>query len=135
MVPEDSNELVAFNGTVMRGEPAHSNLRSAQFVEEVLTAPEYRLFSIRDEYPAMLWVGDGGSSIECELYSVPVAAWPAIEASEPPGLFRGSVTLEDGRTVDGMLGSPQLIDEHGIEISHFGGWKRYQQHLRGHVQT
>ena len=39
---------IMFNGTVMRGEPAHANLTGATFVESVSTAPVYRLWSIDD---------------------------------------------------------------------------------------
>jgi AGZA family xanthine/uracil permease-like MFS transporter len=118
--------LVVFNGTVMRGEPAHGNLKGAQFLEEVRTAPSYRLYSIRDRYPAMIRREDFGATIEAELYEVPDEVWPGIRDSEPPGLYRGPVVLEDGRQVDGMLGEAGLISDPGVrDITTFGGWRAY----------
>jgi gamma-glutamylcyclotransferase (GGCT)/AIG2-like uncharacterized protein YtfP len=123
---EEQLALVVFNGTVMRGEPAHHNLKGAQFLEVVRTAPAYRLFSIRDEYPAMTRTGEGGAAIEAELYDVPDDVWPRIRDKEPPGLYRGAVELEDGRQVEGMLGEPGLLSGPGArDITTFGGWRRF----------
>ena len=118
--------LILFNGTVMRGEPAHANLSGCTFLEEVQTAPVYRLYSIGDRYPAMVRADEGGASIRAELYRVPEEAWPAILAAEPPGLYRGPVELDDGRVVEGMLGEQELVDgPDAIEITDHGGWRAY----------
>lgn len=118
--------LVVFNGTVMRGEPAHDNLKGAQFLEEVRTASSYRLYSIRDRYPAMIRSEEVGAIIEAELYEVPDEVWPGIRDSEPPGLYRGVVVLDDGRRVDGMLAEAGLISGPGArDITTFGGWRAY----------
>ncbi len=123
--------LVVFNGTVMRGEPAHDNLGGAQFLEEIRTAPTYRLYSIRDQYPAMTSCDEGGAAIEAELYDVPDQVWVRIRDKEPPGLFRGPVELEDGRQVEGMLGEPGLLSDPGArDITTFGGWRKYLASLR-----
>lgn len=44
------------NGTLMRGLPLNQNLLdvNAEFLSAARTAPKYRLWSIRDEYPAMI---------------------------------------------------------------------------------
>lgn len=118
--------LVVFNGTVMRNQPAHGNLAGATYLEEVRTAPCYRLYTIGDRHPAMVRVDEGGASIAAELYEVPDAAWPAIRDIEPPGLYRGPVELIDGRQVEGMLGTPELIAaDDAREITSFGGWVDY----------
>jgi AGZA family xanthine/uracil permease-like MFS transporter len=118
--------LVVFNGTVMQGEPAHANLAGATFLEEVRTAPAYRLYSIGDRYPAMVRTDAGGASIAAELYEVPDDVWPAIRDSEPPGLYRGPVELADGRLVEGMLGEPELVAApEAVEITRHGGWRAY----------
>jgi gamma-glutamylcyclotransferase (GGCT)/AIG2-like uncharacterized protein YtfP len=110
----------------MRGQPRHPNLHGATFVEEVRTAPFYRLFSIADRYPAMLRVDEGGVSVAAELYEVPDDVWPRIRDSEPPGLYRGPVVLEDGREVEGMLGDRDFVaDASPRDISSFGGWRAY----------
>jgi adenine/guanine/hypoxanthine permease len=117
---------VVFNGTVMRGQPAHRNLDGAMFLEEVRTAPIYRLYSIDDRHPAMVRDDERGASIEAELYEVPDEVWPRIRDSEPPGLYRGSVELIDGREVEGMLGEPLLVSgPTAVEITAYGGWRKY----------
>jgi adenine/guanine/hypoxanthine permease len=118
--------LIVFNGTVMRGEPAHANLGGCTFLEEVQTAPVYRLYSIGDRYPAMVRADEGGASIRAELYRVPEEAWPAVLDAEPVGLYRGPVELDDGRVVEGMLGEWELVVGPGaIEITDHGGWRAY----------
>jgi adenine/guanine/hypoxanthine permease len=118
--------LVVFNGTVMRGQPQHGNLESATFLEEVNTAPAYRLYSIGDRYPAMVRDEQRGASIAAEVYDVLDADWPRIRDSEPPGLYRGPLELADGRWVDGMLGEATLVrSSEAIEITACGGWRAY----------
>ena len=57
---------------------------------------------------------------------VPDEVWPGIRDSEPPGLYRGPVVLEDGRQVDGMLGEAGLISDPRVrDITTFGGWRAY----------
>lgn len=119
-------DIIFFNGTVMRGEPDHGNLDGASFVAEAMTAPKYKLYSIGDKYPAMVPADRAdGVSVAGELFEVPHEVWPAIRDSEPPGLYRGEVELEDGRVVLGMLGSTDLVAEHGAEISRWGSWQQY----------
>ena len=119
-----ADELVMFNGTVMRGQPDHENLAAARFVGEVETAPRYRLFSIGDRYPAMIRDSPSGAAIRGELYHVPADSWPSIRDSEPPGLYLGPVELADGRWVKGMLGSEELVAG-GVDITRFHGWAEY----------
>ncbi len=119
------SNLVVFNGTVMRGQPAHANLAGATFIEEVRTAPRYRLYSIGDRYPVMLRDDERGVSIAAELYLVPDVAWPKIRDAEPTGLYRGPVELEDGRMVEGMLGEEAFVARRGVDISEHGGWAAY----------
>src|SRR6187200_2346842 len=91
------------NGTLMRGLALHANLDGAEFLGEARTAPAYRLFSIGDRHPGMFEVADGGVAVAGELYLVPDEVWARVEAGEPPGLYRGPVRLEGGRTVQGIL--------------------------------
>jgi adenine/guanine/hypoxanthine permease len=118
--------LVVFNGTVMRGQPDHANLEGTTFLEEIWTAPVYRLYSIGDHYPAMIRDEERGASIAVEVYEVPDAVWPRIRDSEPPGLYRGPTELDDGRQVEGMLGEPELVaGSDAVEITAYGGWAAY----------
>ena len=127
---DEPADLIFFNGTVMRGEPGHANLAGADFVAEATTAARFRLFSIGDQYPAMVPRHHGGVAVEGELYRVPTSVWPAILEGEPPGLHRDLVELSDGRVVYGIVGSEDLVAQKGSDISAFGGWRTYLRHLR-----
>ena len=117
---------LAVNGTLMRGLELNPNLLNAGavFVEETLTAPAYRLWSIDDRHPAMLRVAEGGRAVSVEVWAVPGEGIAAILLAEPPGLSIGKVKLADGRTVLGVLGEP-ILCEGREEITTHGGWRAY----------
>jgi gamma-glutamylcyclotransferase (GGCT)/AIG2-like uncharacterized protein YtfP len=127
----DDGRLIFFNGTVMRGQPAHENLSRAVFLHVMRTAPRYRLYSIRDQYPAMLPTSEEeGVSVTGEVYFVPNAAWPEIDGREPEGLYCGRVELSEGELVYGMLGTPRLVAQQGHDISAAGGWLAHLEQSR-----
>jgi gamma-glutamylcyclotransferase (GGCT)/AIG2-like uncharacterized protein YtfP len=113
------------NGTLMRGLGLHANLAGATFLEEVATAPRYRVYSIGDRHPGMFEVDSGGVSVVGELYDVPDDVLRRVEAGEPPHLYRGPVRLADGRVVDGILYPRELAEAGHRDISAFGGWRAY----------
>ena len=117
--------LALFYGTFMRGQPGEANLASATFLEEVQTAPRYRLYSIRDEHPLLVEVEKGGAPVAGQLFDVPDELWERIFAAEPPGLHFGKVELADGRVVDGMFGEPLYAEREGTDITGHGGWAAY----------
>ena len=121
----DTVELVV-NGTLMRGLALNKNLLrvGARFLYETLTAPEYRLWSIDDEYPAMIRIKEGGVSVTVEVWELPVLGLFMVFQQEPPGLCLGMVKLNDGKQALGILGEPYLC-EGKKEISAFGGWRAY----------
>ncbi|MDQ3811324.1 MAG: gamma-glutamylcyclotransferase, partial [Chloroflexota bacterium] len=102
-----------------------SNLAGAEFVGVCRTAPRYRLYSIGDVHPGMFEVDEGGVSVEGELYRVPSDVLERVEAGEPPDLFRGQVTLADGRLVQGILYPRALAEGEHRDISRYGGWRAY----------
>jgi gamma-glutamylcyclotransferase (GGCT)/AIG2-like uncharacterized protein YtfP len=115
------------NGTLMRGLKLHENLSGAEFLGEFRTAPRYRIFSIGDVHPGMFEVdpGETGVAVAGELYRVPDDVWQRVEAGEPPGLYRGRVTLEDGREVWGILFPREMAEGKHREITEFGDWRSY----------
>ena len=122
-----SDVLLAVNGTLMRGLKLNHNMVAAKatFVREAMTEPAYRLWTINDEHPAMLRVTDGtGGKVSVEVWSVPTVGLAGILLSEPPGLCIGKVRLEDGSIVLGVLGEPALV-EGQREITAYGGWRSY----------
>lgn len=113
------------NGTLMRGLALHKNLDGADFLEEVATAPIYRLYSIGDVHPGMFEELEGGVSVKGELYLVSEDIWKRVEEGEPPGLYRGRVTLADGTEVFGILYPRELAEGHHKDISEYGDWRAY----------
>jgi hypothetical protein len=126
---EAARVLLAVNGGLMRGLTANGRMvaAGATYVREVTTAPGYRLWSVRDEYPAMLRaIGVTGSRIAMEEWSVTPAGVLQIYRGEPPELSLGWVELDDGTRVLGVLGEAAVV-EGQREITRFGGWRSYTQ--------
>ena len=118
---------LAVNGSLMRGLPLNHHLVEigARFVREALTEPVYRLWTIEDDHPAMLRVGDArGAAVAVEVWEVPDRGMATLLSGEPDGLSIGRVRLEDGATVLGVLGEPALV-EGREEITRYGGWREY----------
>lgn len=119
---------LAVNGTLMRGLGLNPNLLNvnATFEREAKTEPAYRIWSIDDNYPAMIKVNSGGVAVAVEIWQVPLAGLGVILSQEPPGLAIGKVKLHDGEEVLGVIGEPLTV-EGKKEITEFGGWRAYQE--------
>lgn len=117
----------AVNGTLMRGLELSHNLLELDgiFVEEALTAPLYRLWSIDDQHPAMQRCAKGGQ-ISLELWSIESSNIGELLSREPAGLSVGKILLADHREVLGILGESYLC-EGKREITQFGGWRKYTE--------
>lgn len=121
---------LAVNGTLMRGLALNPNLIKvgATFKCETQTEPAYRLWSIQDQYPAMVRVATGGVAIAVEVWDVPLAGLGLILMQEPPGLAIGKVKLANGEIVLGIIGEPLTVEEQ-LEITQFGGWRSYRRSM------
>lgn len=115
-------------GSALRGQPDHQNLRSATLIKEVKTQPQYRLHTVGpDLHPGIYEVDLGGISIPGELYDLTMEQYAHLMTHEPPGLYEGSVILEDGEIVSAMLYPRELIEQYQWkDISEFGGWVAYK---------
>lgn len=124
---EFDDGLLFVNGTLMRGLELHHNLSGAELLEEVSTAPRYRVHTIDDVHPGMYQVAatEVGASIPGELYAVPIEVLLKVIEGEPPGLYRGPVELVDGRIVPGILYSREMAERHP-DITAHGGWRQYR---------
>jgi hypothetical protein len=124
-IPDGQIALVV-NGGLMSGLRAHKRMLAvnAVLLREVRTAPVYRLWSIRDRFPGMIRVIEGGASITAELYAVPRLGFAQVLEEEPDGLSVGRLMLDDGSGPLGVLAEPRLVE--GMEdITGFGGWRAY----------
>ena len=139
--------LMFLNGDGMRGGRAHYTIEGVPLIEERRTAPLYRFYSVRDEFPALRPVGDGGYAISGELYEVPMAKMHGLLAREPPELELSIVELAAGDpagsspapdgAAPGDPGAGELsfgmilrrgADTRGrhADISQHGGWRAYR---------
>lgn len=114
------------NGTLMRGFSLNQNLLdvNAEFVSDARTAPKYRLWSIRDEYPAMIRDENNGAKIDVEIWKLSAEALVTIIQNEPTGLVVGKIELEDGKSMLGVLGEAFIVVGQK-EITEWKGWRTY----------
>jgi hypothetical protein len=126
--------LMFLTGDGMRGGRLHHHIaEAAALVGERRTLPRYRFYSIRDEYPALCPVPEGGAAILGELYEVPMAQLNGLLAREPPELELSIVALAPPGP-SGAEAPPELSfgmvlrsGEHGhADITSHGGWRAYR---------
>ena len=118
--------LLAVNGSLMRGLALNKNLLdvNAEFVREARTSDQYRLWSIDDQYPAMLRDAEHGANIDLEIWELSSDALVEILKNEPPGLSLGKIQLIDDEWIFGILGEPYICN--GMEeITEWGGFRNY----------
>ena len=120
------------NGTAMSGQADHGAIGGATLLGARRTAPVYRFFAVRDAYPGLLPVPEGGRSILGELYEMPEALLlEGLLPQEPPELELGTIELDDGETVHAMLLQPGRLPagDKVVDIADLGSWRAYQAHL------
>jgi gamma-glutamylcyclotransferase (GGCT)/AIG2-like uncharacterized protein YtfP len=118
--------LLMTNGEGMRGGAVHHTIAEHPFMGEVETAAKYRFFSVRDEFPGLVLVAEGGSAVQGELYDVPLeVVRDSFLPSEPPELELSVVELSDGRAALGVMLRPEESGRHR-EITEYGGWRAYR---------
>jgi len=124
---------LAVAGAHMSGMPLNARLteRGGRLLARAATALCYRLYALggeRDEIPrpGLVRVGDGGASIEVELWELAPAALGALVAEVPAPLAIGRVELADGSEVSGFV-----CEAHGSDgardISSYGGWRAFME--------
>lgn len=116
-------------GAHLAGMPLHWQLtsRDARLVSRTRTAPVYKLYAMTDTTPlkpALIHVGEGGASIEVEVYELGVAEFGGFVVEVPPPLAIGTVALEDGAQVKGFVAEPRAIAA-ADDVTAFGGWRAY----------
>lgn len=119
---------VFLNGGGMRGGPVHHQLRGAPLTAQTQTAPRYRFYSVRDEFPGLWPDEDGGVAVSGELYDVPLETMrTSLLPAEPAELELGVIELTDGTSCLAFLLRAE-VHQRGdglIDISEHGGWHAY----------
>ena len=85
--------LLFVYGSLKRGQSNHHELGSAVFVCEARTAPQFAL-RVRDGFPLLV---AGAQSIRGELFVLPTAQLPALDAFEGQDYRRCEIELRDHR--------------------------------------
>ncbi|MDB9497029.1 gamma-glutamylcyclotransferase [Spirulina major CS-329] len=117
-------------GSALRGQPDHGTIADTEFLGAVQTQPNYRLHSVYDQHPGVYAVPSGGIAIAGELYAMTPAQYQHLLDNEPPNLYPGPVTLEDGSEAIAMLYPQDLIEANNLpDVSQFGGWTAYKASL------
>ena len=118
--------LMFLTGDGMRGGRLHQHITGATLVGERRTLPRYRFYSVRDEFPALHPVGEGGAPVLGELYDVPMPQLHELLASEPPELELSIVELESGELSFGMVLRRGEREDALTDITSYGGWRAYR---------
>jgi len=120
------------NGTAMSGQADHGLVADARLLGPRQTAPKYRFVAVRDEFPGLLPVDDGGVSVTGELYEMSEELLrDSLLPGEPAELELGRVELADGEMVNAMRLRPERLrpGDKVVDIADLGGWRAYQAHL------
>lgn len=117
------------NGQAMSGGSLNPALEGARFLGPAQTAAGYRFFSIRDEFPGLVPVPEGGEPIVGELYEVTYEILRRqLLPNEPPELELCVIELADGSGSLCMRLRPALLQAPGVaDITRWGGWRAYQE--------
>ncbi|MFI6314034.1 gamma-glutamylcyclotransferase [Nocardia fusca] len=120
------------NGQAMSGGTLHDALHRARFLGAVDTAPGYRFYSVRDEFPGLHPVTTGGVAVPGELYEVEYDLLrEELLPREPEELELGVIELADGWGSLSMRMRRSALDAPGvIDISDRGGWVAYRKEIR-----
>lgn len=112
------------NGGGMSGGLLHHLLLGAPLIAETRTAARYRLYSVRDEYPAL---AEGDAPIAGEVYDLPLDVLrDSLLPAEPPELELGVIMLSDGSpSLSMILRRPCPPLDGLVDISDHGGWRAY----------
>jgi gamma-glutamylcyclotransferase (GGCT)/AIG2-like uncharacterized protein YtfP len=116
------------NGQAMSGGELHDALAEARFLGPVETAPIYRFYSVRDEFPGIHHVPDGGAAVPGELYELDYALLrEQLLPREPAELELGVIELADGTGTLSMVMRAAAIGLPGVtDITAAGGWRTYR---------
>ncbi len=121
--------LLMTNGEGMRGGSVHHTIAAHPFLGEVETAPRYRFFSVRDEFPGLMPVAAEGGVVPGELYDIPLEVLrDSFLPHEPAELELGVVELGDGGAALCMMLRSGEGGRHR-EITQYGGWRAYRASL------
>ncbi|MDD2789061.1 MAG: hypothetical protein PHU40_00170 [Sulfurimonas sp.] len=122
---------IAVCGAHMSGLPLNHQLTElgATFERATSTAQGYRLFNVPEKTPprpGMVRDTNTQSTLELEVWSMPLENFGAFMIQIASPLCIGSVLLADGSSVYGFLCESDAL-KGAEEISAYGGWRAFLQ--------
>jgi allophanate hydrolase len=129
LVSPGSVAKVAVCGAHLSGLPLNHQLveRGARLVKATRTAPHYRLFALpgtTPPKPGLVRVSAEGAAIAVEVWELPAAAYGDFVSFIPAPLGIGTLTLEDGESVQGFL-CEVAATQGARDITALGGWRAF----------
>lgn len=136
--PDYSSQIkLAVVGAHLKGFQLHWQLEkcNATFVESTTTSKNYKLYALPKtgpvQKPGLRRVSNGGSEIALEIYAVPKEKFGIFISMVPEPLGIGSVQLCCGEWIKSFICEEAGYNAPGtIDITLFGGWKNYHEHLQ-----
>ena len=126
---------VAVVGAHLSGMPLNHQLtsRHATLLEQTRTAGKYRLYALANTTPpkpglVRIAGADQGHAIIVELWQMELEAFGSFVAEILRPLGIGTLELADGRLVKGFICESEALAD-ARDISAFGGWRAYIEHL------
>ncbi|REJ06514.1 allophanate hydrolase [Halobacillus trueperi] len=123
----EESTCLAVCGLHMRGYSLEKQMieLGAEFIKEDKTAPIYQLMKLPGQpaKPGMIKQVHGGTSIEVELWDMPLRSLGRLITSIPAPLGIGKVELQDGSEVPGFI-CEGYAEETAEDISALGGWRQ-----------
>lgn len=117
--------LLLVVGSALREVSGDQAALGLSFLEEVVTAPRYRLYAVGDGFAALVEVDAGGIAVPGELVEAPDALLEKILASEPAGVTQAPVELADGRLASAATGDLSILGDRARDITAWGGFAAY----------
>lgn len=98
----------------------------AVLLKQVKTEASYALYKLNTEpvKPGLVRVGEGGTTINGELWALPPQTFASFIADLPSPMTIGKVSLSDGTLVSGFLCEPHAV-RIATDISSYGDWTQY----------
>jgi allophanate hydrolase len=120
---------IAVCGAHLSGLPLNWQLTrlGGTLVKATRTAPSYRLFALpgtTPPKPGLIRVAEQGAAVAVEVWELPTAAFGHFVAAIPAPLGIGTVSLEDGTTVQSFLCETVAVVG-AQDVTAFGGWRAY----------
>jgi allophanate hydrolase len=127
---QKATTFVAVCGLHMRGYPLEEQMKEhgATFVREMNTAPTYIMVKLPSSppKPGLIKKQRGGTSIQLEIWEMPLATFGSFASGIPAPLGIGKVELEDGTEVPGFICEGYAEDD-AEDITSCGSWRKFQE--------